>query len=139
MPPSMPRSRGSRPRSPRRGRAASPVSVAMAVESRGEPVVARARWRNPGLCCPTATLGADAERHGATLRQEFAAGVRRYLDLFAELMPSTSRKRRREAITTLSTLIGALTLARACAGADDDLSDEVLAAVREELTSRSRG
>jgi TetR/AcrR family transcriptional regulator, transcriptional repressor for nem operon len=104
-----------------------------------ERYLARETRDNPGLSCPMATLGADAERHGATLRQEFAAGVRRYLDLFAELMPSTSRKRRREAITTLSTLIGALTLARACAGADDDLSDEVLAAVREELTSRSRG
>ncbi len=104
-----------------------------------ERYLARETRDNPGLSCPMATLGTDAERHGATLRQEFATGVRRYLDLFAQLIPATSRKRRREAIATLSTLIGALTLARACAGADDDLSNEVLDAVREELASRSRG
>ena len=67
------------------------------------------------------------------LKQQFAAGVRRYLDRFAELMPSKGARRRREAIATLSALIGALTLSRACAGADDALADEVLAAVRSEL------
>ncbi len=83
-----------------------------------------------------ATLGTDAVRHGAGLKAKFAAGVRRYLDLFQELMPSTGPRRRREAIATISALIGALTLSRACAGADDDLADEVLDAVRDELISR---
>ena len=106
-----------------------------------ERYLARENRDNPGLSCPMATLGTDAERHGATLRREFATGVRRYLDLFAELMPAEGARRRREAIATLSTLIGALTLSRACAGADDALANEVLAAVREELTPRkgSRG
>jgi TetR/AcrR family transcriptional regulator, transcriptional repressor for nem operon len=97
--------------------------------------LARDTRDNPGLSCPMATLGTDAQRHGATLRQEFAAGVRRYLDLFSELMPSSGARRRREAIATLSTLIGALTLARACAGADDSLSDEVLDAVHTYLVA----
>jgi len=83
-----------------------------------------------------ATLGTDAVRHGAALKEEFAAGVRRYLELFAELMPSKGSRGRREAIATLSALIGALTLSRACAGADDALADEVLAAVRDELVGR---
>jgi hypothetical protein len=43
-------------------------------------------------------------------------------------MPARTR-----AITVLSTLIGALTLSRACAGADDALADEVLACVRGQL------
>ncbi len=110
-----------------------------ALERYVERYLARETRDRPGLSCPMATLGTDAVRHGAALRREFAAGVRRYLGLFAELMPGKGSRRRREAITTLSTLIGALTLARACAEADNDLSDEVLTAVREELGSRSRG
>ena len=118
---------------------AGPRGRRKALEHYVERYLARETRDRPGLSCPMATLGTDAVRHGAALRQEFAAGVRRYLDLFAELMPSTGARRRRDAIATLSTLIGALTLSRACAGADDALADEVLAAVREELTPRSRG
>jgi TetR/AcrR family transcriptional regulator, transcriptional repressor for nem operon len=118
---------------------AGPRGRRKALERYIERYLARETRDRPGLSCPMATLGTDAARHGAELKTEFSAGVRRYLDLFAELMPAKGQRRRREAITTLSTLIGALTLARACAGADDDLSDEVLAAVRDELTSRPRG
>ncbi|MGH7122864.1 MAG: TetR/AcrR family transcriptional regulator [Stellaceae bacterium] len=114
---------------------AGPRGRRKALEHYVERYLARDTRDRPGLSCPMATLGADAVRHGAALKTEFAAGVRRYLELFAELMPSKGPRRRREAIATLSTLIGALTLARACAGADDDLSDEVLAVVREKLTS----
>ncbi|HKF71334.1 MAG TPA: TetR/AcrR family transcriptional regulator [Stellaceae bacterium] len=103
-----------------------------------ERYLARETRDRPALSCPMATLGTDAVRHGAAVKAEFAAGVRRYLDLFAELMPSTGARRRREGVATLSTLIGALTLSRACAGADDALADEVLAVVRDELTQRKR-
>ena len=109
-----------------------------ALEHYVDRYLARETRDRPGLSCPMATLGTDAVRHGAALRQEFAAGVRRYLDLFGELMPSTGSRRRRESIATLSALIGALTLSRACAGADDALADEVLAAVRAELAPKSR-
>lgn len=114
---------------------AGPRGRRKALEHYVERYLARETRDHPGLSCPMATLGTDAARHGAELKTEFAAGVRRYLDRFAELMPSKGRRRRREAIATLSTLIGALTLARACAGADDALSDEVLAAARAELSS----
>jgi hypothetical protein len=40
---------------------------------------------------------------------------------------------RQSAITTISTLIGALTLSRACAGVNDDLSEEILSVVRKAL------
>lgn len=112
---------------------AGPRGRRKALEQYVDRYLARETRDRPGLSCPMATLGTDAARHGKALRQEFAAGARRYLDLFAQLMPSTGTRRRREAITTLSTLIGALTLSRACAGADDDLADEVLEAVRSEL------
>lgn len=83
--------------------------------------------------CPMATLGTDAARHGAEFKAEFAAGVRRYLHAFTKIIPSAEAPKRAEAIAILSTLIGALTLARACAGADDQLADEVLTAAQEQL------
>ncbi len=115
---------------------AGPRGRRKALDHYVERYLARETRDRPGLSCPMATLGTDAVRHGAGLKAKFAAGVRRYLDLFQELMPSTGPRRRREAIATISALIGALTLSRACAGADDDLADEVLDAVRDELISR---
>ncbi|HKX11352.1 MAG TPA: TetR/AcrR family transcriptional regulator [Stellaceae bacterium] len=117
---------------------AGPRGRRKALEHYVDRYLARETRDRPGLSCPMATLGTDAVRHGAALQQEFAVGTRRYLDLLAELMPSTGPRRRREAITILSTLIGALTLSRACAGADDDLADEVLEAVRSELVPGKR-
>src|SRR5262245_19884713 len=87
----------------------------------------------PGTSCPMATLGTDAARHGSDLKAEFAEGVRRYIDGFTKIIPTDGGDRRGQAIAVLSTLIGALTLSRACAGADDALADEVLATVRDQL------
>jgi len=95
----------------------------------------------PGTSCPMATLGTDAARHGSELRGAFAEGVRHYIEAFAKLMPGEGSEQRAEAITVLSTLIGALTLSRACVGADDALADEVIATVRDQLladTGKSR-
>ena len=90
----------------------------------------------PGTSCPMASLGTDAARHGSELRTAFAEGVRRYIEAFAKIMPGQAREQRAEAITVLSTLIGALTLSRACVGADDALADEVIATVRDRLLGR---
>ncbi len=87
----------------------------------------------PGTSCPMATLGTDAARHGSELRGAFAEGVRSYIEAFAKIMPGEASEQRAEAITVLSTLIGALTLSRACVGADDALADEVIATVRDQL------
>jgi TetR/AcrR family transcriptional repressor of nem operon len=89
----------------------------------------------PGTCCPMATLGTDAARGGAELKAAFAEGVKRYIDAFANIVPAVGEHPRAEAITALATLIGALTLSRACVGVDDALADEVLAAVRDELVA----
>jgi len=94
--------------------------------------LARETRDRPGMSCPMATLGTDAARHGPELRAEFADGVRRYIDGFSKIVPGDGEPRA-QAIAVLSMLIGALTLSRACAGADDALADEVLAAVRRRL------
>jgi TetR/AcrR family transcriptional regulator, transcriptional repressor for nem operon len=101
-----------------------------------ERYLARRTRDAPETSCPMATLGTDAARHGPELKAGFADGVRRYLDAFTKIIPSAGAGQRAEAIAVLSTLIGALTLSRACAGADDQLADEVLAAVRERLIGK---
>ncbi len=93
---------------------------------------------SPGTSCPLSALGTDAARHGTLLRAEFADGVRRYIDVFARLMPGHKERRRRRAIATLSTLIGAVTLARACSGADDGLADEIVAAAKTSFKGAHR-
>ena len=85
-----------------------------------------------------ATLGTDAARHGSELRDAFAEGVRHYIEAFAKIMPGDASEQRVEAITVLSTLIGALTLSRACVGADDALADEVIATVRDQLLGQDQ-
>jgi TetR/AcrR family transcriptional repressor of nem operon len=92
----------------------------------------------PGTSCPMATLGTDAARHGSELRGAFADGVRRYIEAFAKIVPGESCDPRAEAITVLSTLIGALTLSRACVGADDALADEVIVTVRDQLLGQDQ-
>jgi TetR/AcrR family transcriptional repressor of nem operon len=92
----------------------------------------------PGTSCPMATLGTDAARHGSQLRGAFAEGVRHYIEAFAKIMPGEASEQRAEAITVLSTLIGALTLSRACVGADDALADEVIATVRDQLLGQDQ-
>jgi TetR/AcrR family transcriptional regulator, transcriptional repressor for nem operon len=92
----------------------------------------------PGKSCPMAALGADAARHGPQVKTAFADGVRRYLEAFQNVIPGDQGKvnnpqKRGRAIVTLSTLIGALTLARSVAGVDEKLSKEILAAVRDHL------
>jgi TetR/AcrR family transcriptional regulator, transcriptional repressor for nem operon len=90
----------------------------------------------PGSGCPMASLGTDAARHGAALKEEFADGVGRYLDAFSDVVPVESGDDTRQtAILVLSTLIGAMTLARTCAGVDEALSEEILSAVRDRLLS----
>lgn len=93
---------------------------------------------SPGTGCPMSALGTDAARHGSPLRAVFADGVRRYIAAFAQLLPGKGRRQRHDAIVMLSTLIGAVTLSRACAGVDDGLADEIAAAARHALKDARR-
>ncbi len=85
--------------------------------------------------CPMAAYAAEVARGEPALQDRFAAGVERYVDALAEGLPEggDAAERRRRALTVLAALVGAMTLARATAATDPELSAELLAAVRQEL------
>ncbi|WP_372404231.1 TetR/AcrR family transcriptional regulator [Streptomyces luteireticuli] len=85
---------------------------------------------NPALGCPGTTLAADAARAepGDPLREAFTEGLRNLVDGMGRLAGAADEE---SALVELSAMVGALVLSRACAG--DDLSDRILAAVRDRL------
>jgi TetR/AcrR family transcriptional repressor of nem operon len=76
---------------------------------------------SPGAGCPSAGFGADLAHAGpdTPARAAYVAGVTAYAHLLGD------------DLATLSTMIGAIVLARATAGTD--LSDEILRAARDRL------
>ncbi len=80
--------------------------------------------------CPMVAFAGDVSRQSDALRETYARGLRAYLDAFARAgsQGQGGAQVRREALRRFSELVGALTLARSVAGADPDLSDEILAA-----------
>lgn len=89
-----------------------------------------------GTACPTASLASDVAREtaDAPIRAVYLAGTEQLLNILAEVEasgdPSLDRRR---ALSDLTTMVGALVLARATSG--NPLSDELLAAARARLTS----
>ncbi|GAA4979355.1 TetR/AcrR family transcriptional regulator [Actinopolymorpha pittospori] len=89
----------------------------------------------PGTGCAHAGLAIDAS-HTSTdsgVREAFAAGMRETVDTLATSGGQTreSKARREAALVELATLVGGMVLARATAG--EEISDQVLAAVRKSL------
>jgi TetR/AcrR family transcriptional repressor of nem operon len=80
-----------------------------------------------GHGCPSAGLAGDIARAGGAAKVPFADGVRRSADWLGDGDV-------RDGLVTLSTLVGALVLARATAGTD--ISDEVLDAVHQAVSER---
>ena len=79
--------------------------------------------------CPMAALAADIRHRPPAARSAMTTGIRTQIDRMTEALPAgVTAKRRREAIGTYATLIGALVLARAVD--DPALSDEILAETR---------
>ncbi|MFI6600591.1 TetR/AcrR family transcriptional regulator [Nonomuraea sp. NPDC050536] len=93
---------------------------------------------NAGQGCATAALAADVTRAeaGSPLRDAYLDGLRNMIDKLGELgeRPAEGSDRERELLIELTMLVGALTLARACAG--DDLSERILDAGKEFLTAQ---
>jgi TetR/AcrR family transcriptional regulator, transcriptional repressor for nem operon len=88
-----------------------------------------AHVRNPGKGCPLAALANDVAREpaGSPVRAHFAKGVEGLASLLAGLMPKLPKERRRQrSLAALSTLVGAVVLARAVD--DDGLAKELLEA-----------
>lgn len=94
----------------------------------------------PGLTCPTASLAADVARTdlGSAVRTTFEVGLQLMLGILASVeLPLTNRSRREAALVDLSTMVGALVLARATQGCV--ISDELLDAARSELLPDNDG
>ncbi len=109
--------------------------------ARGDPLSAitdaylTARHRDdPGTGCLLAALGPDVARRGPGVRRAVTGYLGGAFDLLAGLVPGKSKAaRRRKAIGTYASLVGALVLARAVD--DDGLSREILDAVRDSMHS----
>lgn len=97
-------------------------------------------WHRSALAegCALAALGPDVARHGPEVRQVMQQGVEEYLKQLEKTVKAESDEGKREqAIATLSTMVGALVLARAVE--DKGLSDEILAAATRNVLSESEG
>ncbi|MEU7848367.1 TetR/AcrR family transcriptional regulator [Micromonospora parva] len=89
---------------------------------------------SPGDGCSITALASDAGRGPAEgpLRKAYVAGLESILGQVAEYQDAEGEEARRRAIVDLTSMVGALTLARATSGTP--LSDEILDAVRDALT-----
>lgn len=114
-----------------------------AAAARDDPMAAIARLYltprhrdDPGNGCVMAALAADAARQGPAVRGALAGGLRKSFDFLAGLVKGgTPAARRRKAIATYASWVGALILARAAAD-DAALSREILEAVAKESGGR---
>ena len=92
---------------------------------------------NAGSACPSVALAGDVSREplDSPVRAAFRTGTEQLIEVLTSLQADgNSITRRREAMAQFSTLVGAVIIARATAGAD--LSDEILRAALEQLTQR---
>lgn len=91
---------------------------------------------NPGTGCLLAALGPDVSRQGPAVRRTVTEHVRSAVDLLTKLVPCKSKAaRRRMAISTYATLVGAMVIARAVH--DRTLSQEILDAGLESVKANS--
>jgi TetR/AcrR family transcriptional repressor of nem operon len=90
---------------------------------------------SPGSGCAGPSFAAEAARDvpGGAVRRAYANGIRDLAEALEGLLPASVKRRRRErALMALAAMIGAVSIARAVG--DDPLSDEILGAVRGELS-----
>jgi TetR/AcrR family transcriptional repressor of nem operon len=91
---------------------------------------------HPETGCTLAALATDAGRQGDDVQAAFAEHLEHITASLAAHLANepgagTAKKLRQRALRTWSELIGAVILARAVAGADPELSDELLEATRK--------
>src|SRR5436190_957365 len=92
---------------------------------------------NLASSCAVTTLAADVARSSPRARAAYTSQVGVYIEMLTRLLPAVpSDRRRATAITTLSTLVGAVSMARAVD--DDALSREILASAALELKAQLR-
>ena len=87
--------------------------------------------------CAVTTLAADVARSNPRARAAYTGQVGVYIEMLVRLLPAgTGDRRRATAITALSTLVGAVSMARAVN--DEGLSREILASAASELKGQLR-
>lgn len=120
--------------------AAEAFDAALAEEYRGNTDTVVSNYlslghvRTPGKGCPLAALANDVSRElsGSEVRGRFTKGVERLATIVAALTPKASRDRRRQrSLATVSTLVGAVVLARAVD--DEALAEELLRAAQASI------
>jgi TetR/AcrR family transcriptional repressor of nem operon len=112
---------------------ADPAERAQAFDDYKRRYVSQKGRDMPAARCPMVAFAGDVSRQSRPVRDEYATGLHRYLDAFARAAAAGKtgglrKNARRQAITQLAALAGALTLARSVADADPALSDEILEA-----------
>lgn len=88
---------------------------------------------HPGEGCPAAALATDAARAGPEMSNVFAQGVERNIQRFMRVLEGAPAENRAQTIVMLSSMVGALALARATAAGNPALSEEILHTLREQL------
>jgi TetR/AcrR family transcriptional repressor of nem operon len=106
-----------------------------------DPLAAFADWYvsaahrdDPASGCGVVALGADVERAGGTAQEAYRRQVERYLTHLQTLIGGNDPEDRRQAIVTLSAMVGAVMMARALGPTPG--SDELLQDVREAVRER---
>lgn len=88
--------------------------------------------------CPVVALGSEAARHGAEVRAAFETGLKEYLALASGWLGAADRgETESRAMAVLSTMVGAVLLARAVN--DPDLSRKFLKSAADAVLLRSGG
>ncbi len=85
--------------------------------------------------CAIAALGTDIARQGVDVKEVLEKQFETFVDLLQTLSGSGSAKSRKAAINTIAAMVGAMVLARAVPS--EEVSDEILAAVRDSLKDRA--
>ena len=86
--------------------------------------------------CPVVALGSDAARQGTDVKASFEAGITQYLEMLGPWIGSAKdKKSNAKAMAILSTMVGAVLLARAVN--DEQLSKQFLQAAAESVLKAS--
>ena len=111
------------------------------IDDADDPLAAFADWYvstahrdNPADGCGVVALGADVRRVGGAPQEAYRAQVERYITHLQSLLEGDDSDTRRQATVTLSTMVGAVLIARGLG--DTPSSDELLRDVRDAVRER---
>jgi len=114
-------------------RAASAAPSPRALRSMLELYLSKEHVESPEIVCPVAALGSEMPRQAPEVRRAATSRIKEMIDLVARQSPDWGQQGAHErALFTVSTMIGALVLARAVD--DPRLSDAIREAALKHLT-----